>query len=77
MDEEKDLDTIILEQVENEFKTVRRICEDLIAIGIEIEPIRIDARMRSLRKFNMVEFQVLDFPIVGPKPIAYKKKPYK
>jgi hypothetical protein len=74
MEEEKDLDTCILEEIKDDYKTVRRICEDLNASGIEVDPIRVDIRLKSLRKYNLVDFKVLDFPIVGPKPMAYKTK---
>ena len=73
MAEEKDLDTMILEEIENDFKTVRRICEDLQVRGIQVDALRIDTRMKSFRKFKMVEFKMLDFPVRGPKPLAYKK----
>ena len=69
-----DLDNLILEEIRYIYKTVRRIHEDLCAMGMEVEPLRIDTRMRSLRKFNLVEFKILDFPIPGRKPIAYKMK---
>ena len=71
---EVDLDELILKEIENNFKTVRRICEDLQVSGIQTTDVRVDVRLKSLRKYNLVEFKVLEFPIVGPKPIAYKKK---
>ena len=69
-----DLDSLILKEIENDYKTVRRICEDLHVAGIDTDAIRVDVRLKSLRKYNMVDFKVLDFPIVGPKPMAYKRK---
>ena len=71
---EVDLDELILKEIENNFKTVRRICEDLQVSGIETTDVRVDVRLKSLRKHNLVEFKVLDFHIVGPKPFAYKRK---
>lgn len=72
--EEEDLDTIILSEIKDGYKTVRRICEDLKCKGIEVSDLRVDRRLYSLRKFNLVDIQVLDFPIQGPKPFAYKLK---
>lgn len=74
MQEEIDLDALILKEVEHHYKTVRRICEDLRASGVETMPLRVTTRLKSLRKYNLVDFKELDFPIVGPKPIAYRKK---
>ena len=71
---EIDIDSLILKEIENHFKTVRRIHEDLRTTGIEITPLRVDVRLKSLRKYNLVDFKVLEFPIVGPKPMAYKRK---
>ena len=71
---EEDLDSLILKEIENQYKTARRICEDLHATGIEVDALRVDVRLKSLRKYNLVDFKVLDFPIVGPKPMAYKRK---
>lgn|GEM_PF-4102128 len=71
---EIDLDTLILKQIEKHYKTVRRIKEDLEIIGVETGEIRVGIRLKSLRKYNMVDFKVLDFPIVGVKPLAYKRK---
>ena len=73
-EEKIDLDSLIMNEIENQFKTVRRLCEDLHTIGIDIIPEAMDVRLSSLRKYNMVDFKVLDFPIVGPKPMAYMKK---
>ncbi len=69
-----DLDSLILEEIKDHYKTVRRICEDLNASGVEATSLRVDTRIKSLRKYNMVDFKILDFPIEGPKPLAYKKK---
>ena len=72
--EEPNLDDLILKEIEKDYKTVRRICEDLQTIGVEATAGRIDKRLQSLRKYNLVKFKILDFPILGPKPLAYKKK---
>jgi len=74
MSEEPDLDALILKEIEHSYKTVRAICEDLQALGVEAAPLRVGIRLKSLRKYNLVDFKGLDFPIVGPKPMAYKKK---
>jgi len=71
---EADIDDLILKEIEQHYKTVRRICEDLQTIGVEITNGRVDKRLQSLRKYNLVKFKILDFPILGPKPMAYKKK---
>jgi len=71
---EIDLDALILKEIEKHYKTARRIREDLEIAGIEINEIRVGIRLKSLRKYNMVDFKVLDFPIVGVKPLAYKRK---
>ena len=71
---EVDIDDLILKEIEQHYKTVRRICEDLQTIGVEITNGRVDKRLQSLRKYNLVKFKILDFPILGPKPMAYKKK---
>ena len=73
-EESIDLDSVILKEIENQFKTARRLYEDLNSMGMEINDIRLDKRLKSLRKYNLVEFKFLDFPIPGPKPMAYKKK---
>ena len=70
---EVDIDDLILKEIEQHYKTVRRICEDLQTIGIEITNGRIDKRLQSLRKYNLVKFKILEFPILGPKPLAYKR----
>ena len=70
----EDLDSLILKEIEIHYKTVRRICEDLCTTGMDVDTLRVDVRLKSLRKYNLVDFKVLDFPIVGPKPMAYKKK---
>jgi len=74
MEEELDLDSMILNEIEHEYKTLRRIHEDLQTLGIEVGQLRISTRLKSLRKYNLVDLKILDFPIVGPKPLAYKKK---
>ena len=71
---EADIDDLILKEIEQHYKTVRRICEDLQTIGVEITNGRADKRLQSLRKYNLVKFKILEFPILGPKPMAYKKK---
>lgn len=63
-----------MKEIENDFKTVRRICEDLQAIGVEATQLRVGVRLKSLRKYNLVDFKEMGFPIVGPKPIAYRRK---
>ena len=72
--EEPDIDDLILKEIEEHYKTVRRIFEDLQTIGVEVSTGRIDKRLQSLRKYNLVKFKILDFPILGPKPLAYKKR---
>ena len=71
---EVDIDDLILKEIEQHYKTVRRICEDLQTIGVEITNGRVDKRLQSLRKYNLVKFKILEFPILGPKPLAYKRR---
>ena len=74
MEEELFLDDYILAEIKDDYKTVRRICEDLTTIGIEANPSRVDVRLRSFRRAGMVDFKQIDTIAIGPKPIAYKLK---
>lgn len=68
----EDLDNLILQEIKDNYKTIRRICEDLSVRGIEADPTRVDVRLRSFRKAGMVSFIQIETAITGPKPLAYK-----
>jgi len=66
----KDVDDLILDSIENEFKSVKEISDEL-----NIYYVRIAVRIKQLRKRRMlISIQSNEEHIRGVKPLKYKKK---
>ncbi len=66
----RDIDDIILNTIETDFKTVRQIHEQT-----KISYVRVSVRIRQMRKRNEVIILQSNQPHVkGVKPLKYKKK---
>jgi len=66
----KDVDDLILDSIENEFKSVKEISDEL-----NIYYVRIAVRIKQLRKRRMlISVQSNEEHIRGVKPLKYKKK---
>jgi predicted transcriptional regulator len=66
----KDVDDMILDNIENTFKSVKTISEEL-----NIYYVRIAVRIRQLRKRKLViSMQSNEKHIRGVKPLKYKKR---
>jgi len=66
----RDVDDLILDSIENEFKSVKQISDEL-----DIYYVRVAVRIKQIRKRKMViSIQSNEPNIRGVKPLKYKKK---
>jgi len=65
-----DTDTLILNHIANDFKTVREISKDL-----NLPYVRVAVRLKQLRRGKFViSIQTNELHIRGVKPLKYKKR---
>ena len=66
----KDVDDIILDSIDTEFKSVKQISDEAM-----LPYVRVAVRIRGLRKRKMIiSIQSNESHIRGVKPLKYKKK---
>jgi len=68
MNEIENLDDKILLCIKDKEKTVREIISEIGQCGSEM---LVDKRVKMLRKWNLVEFRVVDKGTRGRKPLSY------